>query len=156
MINNINESGYTRIQKIQYMLANGGRSIISALVNIAYIKFYTDFIGLDPKWLGIVFLIFTVWAALNDPLFGLWVDKRPYRKGLGKYRPVLIRSLPLLVFTTLVFPWASPDWSQLAISIYLFFALMLWESALTLFMVSYNDSTEKRQIAPPQKGKSLI
>lgn len=134
----LNESGYTRLQKIQYMLANGGRSIISALINAAYIKFYTDFIGLDAKWLGIVFLIFTVWAALNDPIFGLWVDRRPYRKGLGKYRPVLIRSFPLLIFTTLVFPWASPDWSQLAISIYLFFALILWESALTMFVVSYN------------------
>jgi Na+/melibiose symporter-like transporter len=56
MTDMVNKSGYTLIQKIQYMLANGGRSIISALVNTAYIKFYTDFIGLDPKWLGIVFL----------------------------------------------------------------------------------------------------
>jgi GPH family glycoside/pentoside/hexuronide:cation symporter len=102
------------------MLANGGRSIISALVNTAFLKHYTDFVGLNPKWLGTVFLIFTIWAALNDPIFGLWADKRPYRKGFGKYRPILIRSLPLLVFSTLVFPWANPDWSQLAISLYLF------------------------------------
>jgi hypothetical protein len=37
------------------------------------------------------------------------------------------------VFSTLVFPWANPDWSQLAISVYLFAVLILWESALTLF-----------------------
>lgn len=48
-INKINESGYTLLQKIQFMLANGGRSIISALVNTAYIKFYTDFIGLEAN-----------------------------------------------------------------------------------------------------------
>ena len=65
MTDQLNESGYTRLQKIQFMLANGGRSIISALVNTAYIKFYTDFIGLDPRWLGTVFLIFSIWAAIN-------------------------------------------------------------------------------------------
>lgn len=62
-INKINESGYTRLQKIQFMLANGGRSIISALVNTAYIKFYTDFIGLEANALGIVFLVFSIWAS---------------------------------------------------------------------------------------------
>ena len=121
------------------MLANGGRSILSALVNTAYIKYYTDFILLDPKWLGTVFLIFTIWAAINDPIFGIWMDKQPYKKGIGKFRPVVVKSLPLLIFTSLAFPWASPSWSQLAISIYLFIALVLWESAVTIFYIGHTS-----------------
>lgn len=134
----INESGLSRLQKIQFYIGSGGRSIIDGLVNSAFIKFYTDFIGLDPKWLGYVFIFFTVWAAINDPIFGQWLDKRPYRKGVGKYRPAFVKSIPFWIVITLAFPWASPSWSQLAIAIYLFFALTLWETASTVFGITYN------------------
>lgn len=135
----INESGLTFLQKVQFFIASGGRSIISGLVNSAFIKFYTDYIGLDPRWMGYVFVVFTIWAAINDPIFGLWMDKTPYKKGVGKYRPFFIRSIPALVFITIAFPWASPSWSQLGISIYLFFALALWESAATIFGIAYGS-----------------
>ena len=82
--------------------------------------------------MGYVYILFTIWAALNDPVFGLWADKRPFKKGIGKYRPIFIGSLPLLVVITVAFPWASPSWSQLGISIYLFPALTLWETASTV------------------------
>lgn len=131
------ESGLTFVQKIQFFIASGGRSIISGLVNSAFIKYYTDFIGLDPRWMGYVWVVFTVWAAINDPIFGLWMDKAPYKKGVGKYRPFFIRSIPALVLVSIAFPWASPSWSQWGISLYLFFALVLWESAATIFGITY-------------------
>lgn len=135
--NQLNESGLTFVQKIQFFIASGGRSIIEGLVNSAFVKYYTDFIGLDPKYMGYVWIIFTIWAAINDPIFGLWMDKAPYRKGIGKYRPFFIRSIPFWIVITLAFPWASPSWSQLGISLYLFFALALWESAATIFGITY-------------------
>lgn len=131
------ESGLSFLQKVQFYIGSGGRSIIGGLVNSAFIKYYTDFIGLDPKWMGYVYILFTVWAAINDPIFGQWLDKRPYRKGIGKYRPAFIKSIPFLAVITLAFPWASPTWSQLGISIYLFFALTLWETAGTVFGITY-------------------
>ncbi|MBN2393879.1 MAG: MFS transporter [Anaerolineae bacterium] len=131
------ESGLSFLQKVQFYIGSGGRSIIGGLVNSAFIKYYTDFIGLDPKWMGYVYILFTVWAAINDPIFGQWLDKRPYRQGIGKYRPAFVRSIPFLVVITLAFPWASPSWSQLGISIYLFFALTLWETAGTIFGITY-------------------
>ena len=133
----MNESGLTRLQKIQFYIASGARSIISGLVTSAFIKYYTDYIGLDPRWMGIVFVIYSVWAAINDPILGIWLDKRPYKKGIGKYRPALLRAMPAWIVITLAFPWASPSWSQLAISIYLFLALTLWETAATMFGIAY-------------------
>lgn len=133
------KSGLTFVQKIQFFIASGGRSIISGLVNSAFVKYYTDFLGLDPKYMGWVWLAFTIWAAINDPIFGLWLDKRPYKKGIGKYRPFFIGSIPALVFVTIAFPWASPSWSQLGISLYLFLALTLWESAGTMFGITYGS-----------------
>jgi len=137
MVSKINESGYTLLQKIQFYIGSGGRSIISGLVNAAFIKYYTDFIGLNPRWMGYVFVLFTIWAAINDPIIGIWLDKRPYKKGIGKYRPVFIKSIPFWVVITLAFPWANPSWSQFGISVYLFLALMLWETAATVYSTSY-------------------
>jgi Na+/melibiose symporter-like transporter len=48
----INESGLSWLQKVQFYIGSGGKSIIQGLVNTAFIKYYTDFIGLDPKWKG--------------------------------------------------------------------------------------------------------
>ncbi len=154
MTTELNESGLSFLQKVQFYIASGGRSIISGLVNSAFIKYYTDFIGLDPKWMGYVYIFFTVWAAINDPIFGQWLDKRPYREGMGKYRPTFIRSIPFLVVVTLAFPWASPSWSQLGISFYLFMALTLWETAGTLYGIAYGaiatnlflTTTERAQV----------
>jgi glycoside/pentoside/hexuronide:cation symporter, GPH family len=137
MTGKMNESGLTRVQKIQFYIASGARSIISGLVKSAFIKYYTDYIGLDPRWMGIVYVLYSIWAAVNDPILGIWMDKRPYRKGIGKYRPAFLRAMPAWILITLAFPWASPSWSQLAISIYLFLALTLWETASTVFGIAY-------------------
>jgi GPH family glycoside/pentoside/hexuronide:cation symporter len=136
-LGHMNESGLTRLQKIQFYVASGARSIISGLVKSAFIKYYTDYIGLDPKWMGIVYVIYSIWAAINDPILGLWMDKRPYREGIGKYRPAFLRAMPAWILITVAFPWASPSWSQLGISIYLFLALTLWETASTVFGIAY-------------------
>ncbi|MBN1246398.1 MAG: MFS transporter, partial [Anaerolineae bacterium] len=137
MPDKINESGLTRLQKIQFYVASGARSIISGLVKSAFIKYYTDYLGLDPRWMGIVYVAFSIWAAINDPIFGFWLDKRPAREGVGKYRPAFIRSIPFWIVITLAFPWANPSWSQLGISLYLFLALTLWETAATVFAITY-------------------
>ena len=70
MTSNTSESGLSFVQKVQFYIGSGGRSIIGGLVNSAFVKYYTDFIGLDPKWMGYVYMFFTVWAAINDPIFG--------------------------------------------------------------------------------------
>ena len=75
MINKRNESGLTRLQKIQFYIGNGGRNIISGLVNVAFIKYYTDYIGLDPKWMGYVYILFTiVLPSVYDTELKVWWD----------------------------------------------------------------------------------
>ena len=59
--------------------------VSSVIIHNVYIEFYTDVIGLEPKYIGWVYLIFNVWNVLNDPIFGVMLDKMPYRPGKGKY-----------------------------------------------------------------------
>jgi len=132
-------SGLTFLQKVQFFIGSGGKSIIQGLVNTAFIKFYTDYIGLDPKWMGYIYILFTIWAAINDPVLGQWMDKRPYKKGKGKYRPLFIKSIPYWIIITIAFPWANPEWSQFWIAAYLFIALTLWETALTIYSIAFES-----------------
>jgi len=42
----LNESGLSRLQKIQFDIASGAKSIIEGLGRSAFIKYYTDYIGM--------------------------------------------------------------------------------------------------------------
>ena len=56
------------------------------IVTSSFMKFYTDMVGLSPAIYGVVFLIFSIWNGINDPIIGYWADKRPFLTGRGKYR----------------------------------------------------------------------
>ena len=45
-------------------------------IHNVYIKFYTDVIGLEPKDLGWLYLAFNIWNVLNDPVIGVWLDRK--------------------------------------------------------------------------------
>ena len=47
----------------------------SVIIHNVYVKFYTDVIGLDPRYIGWVYLVFNIWNILNDPVFGVMLDK---------------------------------------------------------------------------------
>ena len=47
-----------------------------------YVQFlYIDIYGLRAAWVGIVWAIYGVWNAINDPLAGYWSDKTNTRFG---------------------------------------------------------------------------
>jgi glycoside/pentoside/hexuronide:cation symporter, GPH family len=55
--------------------------------------FFTRWRGLDARLAGIVWLIFGIWNAVNDPLFG-WISDRT-RSGLGRRIPYIRYGAPL-------------------------------------------------------------
>ncbi|MBF9017287.1 MULTISPECIES: MFS transporter [unclassified Oceanispirochaeta] len=133
----LSRSDYTLKEKIFIGLAPTSAGLVGILVNSSFMKFYTDFIGLSPAWYGVVFTIFTIWNAINDPILGLWADQRPYIEGKGKYIPIMRKSLPILGLSTFAMLLAQPDWPELLMAIYLLIGLIIWEAGQTLFNVSF-------------------
>ncbi|MCX6363163.1 MAG: MFS transporter [Actinobacteria bacterium] len=128
---------YTMKRKILFSLISGGSSLVMVVVTGALMKFYTDVIGLNPAYYGVVFFIFLVWNAINVPMVGYAADKHPYVKGRGKYRHVIRWAIPVMAFSAVGMLFASPSWSDLVISGYLLALLLIYEVAQAMMQVSF-------------------
>lgn len=74
---------YTFKRKVLMNLISGGSALVGIIVTSSLMKFFTDVIGLSPLIYGVVFLIFSIWNGINDPIIGYWADKRPFYAGEG-------------------------------------------------------------------------
>ena len=145
---------YTLKKKILINLVSGGSALITVVVTSSFMKFYTDVVGLSPATYGVIFLIFSIWNGINDPIIGYWADKRPFLKGLGKYIPLIRWSIPIIGVSVIALLLASPDWSEIITAIFLLTFLVIYEGAQTLLGVSFMaftintflDSTERTEV----------
>ncbi len=80
-----------------------GVTLIFALVNAIVQKYYTDVLGLAANSIMILFIVARLWDAINDPLWGRFVDTRAPSSN-GKYKIWLRRmAIPLAISVVLLF-----------------------------------------------------
>jgi GPH family glycoside/pentoside/hexuronide:cation symporter len=115
--------------------------------------FYTDILGIQPYLAGIVWLIFAIWNALNDPLFGIVQDRT--RTSIGRRVPYLRFGAPAYVLAFLLCWYPFTDSTN---QIGLFFNMLLVLFALdTMFtiigLITYALPAE---MTITQKGRSNL
>ena len=76
--------------------------------------FYTKYLGLDEGLASIVWMIFAVWNALNDPLFGYISDRTKSKLDFLPEKPGRARSRDLYLKLVLVASGRQPDGSLCA------------------------------------------
>ncbi|MDT0157861.1 MFS transporter [Microbacterium sp. ARD32] len=108
----------------------------SVVIHNVYVKFYTDVIGLSPEYVGWVYLAFNIWNVLNDPVFGVILDKIRYRPGKGKFLRVMRVTVPFMLFGLVAMAWASPDWPQTTTFLVFLTQLFLFDIASTFYLIS--------------------
>jgi len=96
-------------------------------------------IGLEPAIYATVYLIFSIWNGVNDPLIGLWADKAAFIEGKGKYKRLIRKSIPLFALPVIMLLFAQPSWNQTVLAIYLLILMVIYEAAQTLLNVSFNS-----------------
>lgn len=115
-------------------------AILSYYVIYSYFQlFLTDFVGIAPGVVAIIFAIAKVFDAVNDPIFGVIVDK--YNPKGGKYIPWLkIASIAIPVTTVIIFlnPVGDsfPLWAKIAWSL---LSYVLWDLAYTMYDAPLNS-----------------
>ena len=75
---------FTTKQRIHWGLASFGGSIISGTYASLLSIFYIDYLGLVGPYAYLVVvmsIIYAVWNAINDPLFGFYSDRAKLKKG---------------------------------------------------------------------------
>jgi GPH family glycoside/pentoside/hexuronide:cation symporter len=68
-------------QKVNYALANTALNSLNGIIATGITFFYVDLLGLNPEKAGIVWLIYGIWNAINDPLLGTLQDRTKTKNG---------------------------------------------------------------------------
>ncbi|MGN1160739.1 MAG: MFS transporter [Candidatus Fimenecus sp.] len=95
--------GIKAIDRFGYALGDMGGILTFSLVNSFLTMFYTDVLGIANTSIVVLMLVARIWDAVNDPMWGAFIDSRRPTK-YGRFRPyILAMSLPLAVSAFLMF-----------------------------------------------------
>jgi sugar (glycoside-pentoside-hexuronide) transporter len=83
-----------------------GQNIVYVLVAQYLMLYYTDYRYMTPAAVGVILLLARIWDAVNDPLFGIVVDKMNL-KG-GKFKP-WIRIATIGVPVSIIAAFGMPE-----------------------------------------------
>ena len=89
--------------KLGYALGDTAGVLTFGLVTPFQLMFYTDVLHIDGNKAAIMLLLARIWDAINDPLWGAFVDSRKPTKR-GRFRPYILgASIPLAISAFLMF-----------------------------------------------------
>lgn len=89
--------------KIGYAMGDMGGLLTFSLIGAFQNKFYTDVLGIKPASIVLLILVARIWDAINDPIWGAFIDSRKPTKN-GRFRPYIFWfSIPLAVCAVLMF-----------------------------------------------------
>jgi len=118
----------------------GPASVIGQIIiHNVMMKFYTDIIGLDAKFYGYIYLIYSIWNAINDPLLGAYIDRMPFNAKRGKYVYLMKVTAPVTLVAIFGMLLSSPSWNEWIIFGILLAELFIYDTAYTIFSVAYQS-----------------
>jgi GPH family glycoside/pentoside/hexuronide:cation symporter len=119
--------------------------------------FYEGEIGLNVLIVGLAFIIYAIWNAVNDPLFGFLTD-RPFKftKKWGRRFPwMIIGGIPWVLSYILIFtpPNVNPNTSQGSWILFgwLLFSLCLFDTFCSLHWVNYSSLFPDKFRSPEER-----
>ncbi len=123
-------------KKWTYGMGNFANTVVQQVFNNRIQFFYIDVVGLNAVLAGIIWFIFGLWNAVNDPLMGNISDRT--RSRMGRRIPyVLFGALPLGL--SFFFLWTPPRNSAALTAGYFFIFLFLYDTIYTLVIMAYNS-----------------
>lgn len=95
--------GIKAVDKIGYAFGDMGGLLTFSLVSSFLTMFYTDILHFTSTSIMMLMLIARIWDAVNDPIWGAFIDsRRPTR--FGRFRPYILgASIPLALGAFMMF-----------------------------------------------------
>ena len=147
---------YNFKNKVLINLVFSGGVLVTVIVNSSFMKFFTDVIGISPALYGVVFLIFSIWNGINDPIIGYWADKQPYRTGKGKYLPLIRWAIPVIGIPVITLLFTSPTWNNVVTVIFLLVFMVIYEGGQTLLNVSFMAFTVNTFLSTKERAEVTV
>lgn len=136
--NKSSQTGYIT-NKIKFQIAFPAMpvAISNGLIHSAYIKYYTDIVGLNIKYVGIIWAMFGIWNAINDPVLGVFIDRFKYKPSRGKYTYLLRVTAPVTLLSSAAMLFAQPGWAEWLIFAFLTILLFIFDTTQTAYAISH-------------------
>jgi glycoside/pentoside/hexuronide:cation symporter, GPH family len=150
--NESQNGGISNRAKFFLALPNMPAAVGNVLIHNAYIKYYSDVIGLDVKLVGWIYLIFGIWNAINDPMLGVFIDRWRYTPQRGKYVYFMRVTAPLAIFSSFAMLFAQPSWDEWLIFAVFLGLLFIFDTAQTAYSISHANYI---LVAAPTKNERV-
>ena len=121
-------------EKYSYGIGALGKDLAYAIVSTYLMVYFTDAVGLNPAFVGTLFLVARLWDAVNDPAMGMIVDNT--RSKFGKFRPWIFIGT-VLNAVVIVFLFRKPDLEGLPLYAYFSIMYILWGMTYTIMDIPY-------------------
>jgi GPH family glycoside/pentoside/hexuronide:cation symporter len=129
---------FTVRQKVYWGLCNLGTAMVSGIYAALLPIFYQDYLGLIDTSIIIyvVSILYMVWNAFNDPIFGFLSDRTKSKK--GRRIPFMRYTAPFLgLFFVLV--WFAPAGAgDIALFWWMLITMLLYDTAYTIIGLVYS------------------
>lgn len=138
MGNKILTHGIKFKDKIGYAMGDMGGLLTFSLVGAFQNKFYTDVLNISPAKIITLILVARLWDAINDPIWGAFIDSRKPTKQ-GKFRPYIFWfSIPLAVSAVLMFT-VIPGLSEAKYLLFAYITYILYGMMYTAVNIPYGS-----------------
>jgi glycoside/pentoside/hexuronide:cation symporter, GPH family len=122
--------------KIVWGVAALGNALIAGIYGAMLPIFYQDYLGLAARWIAIASIVYAIWNAINDPLFGYITDNTRSRH--GRRIPYMRFTAPFLALTFVLVWFAPAGAGQMAIFWWMLGAMLLYDTAYTIIGLVYS------------------
>jgi len=124
--------------KVGYALGDAGGLLTFSLIGAFQNQFYTNVLGIDPKYIVVLILVARIWDAINDPLWGAFIQSRKPRPQ-GQFRPwILWFSVPLAVSAAFMF-LKVPGWNETKYLVYAYITYIIYGMMYTAVNIPYGS-----------------
>lgn len=140
--------------QIAFGFAQLGMAIIGGVYTAMLTKFFQDNMGLDAKWIGIAMVIYAIWNAVNDPIFGEITDRTKHR--LGRRIPYLRYTAPFYALTFAAI-WFCPEHAgQLLKFGWMLITMLAYDTCFTIVGLVHGTFIPELSESDTERGKLSI
>ena len=122
--------------KLIWGIAALGTSLISGVFGALLPIFYQDYLGLSARWIALASVIYAVWNALNDPIFGYISDSSRFKR--GRRIPYMRYTAPFLA-ATFILVWLAPQRAgDFSLFLWMLVSMVLYDGCYTMIGLVYS------------------
>jgi glycoside/pentoside/hexuronide:cation symporter, GPH family len=130
------ENAVRTLKHISYSFGNFANTIAYYVFGNRINFYYVDVMGLNAAVAGILWSIYGLWNAVNDPLMGQVSDRT--RSRFGRRVPyVAFGAIPLGL--SFFFLWTPPSQSPWVLAAYFLMILFIFDTIYSLTIIAYNS-----------------